>query len=204
MTLFNQNHCEYCSQPFYAERSTKRYCSDSCKQLSYLERKAQKLSQASFIETVEFEIVDNLKAIQQEDATPQVAIEVESHNDTDTFTDKCNLNTSYNLRKPISRRFIKRTRSNGANNLLFAGGIVLAGYLIRKIIERSDLSMETNAPTKSTNTEPAKTISDLLNNLRLQSVPAVQLSDDKTIIFAGEGDNRSQKNKSDADTKGNV
>ena len=52
-----QNSCKHCNQPFYAERSTKKYCSDSCRQLAYLERRAKLISNAAFIEETAFKIV---------------------------------------------------------------------------------------------------------------------------------------------------
>lgn len=42
-----EKYCENCGQPFIAERKTRRYCSDSCRQLVYLKRKAQKLANLS-------------------------------------------------------------------------------------------------------------------------------------------------------------
>lgn len=33
------NNCDYCKTPFRGERSTKKYCSDNCRQMAYLSRK---------------------------------------------------------------------------------------------------------------------------------------------------------------------
>lgn len=52
-----EKKCAYCNQPFVAERISRRFCSDSCRQLAYLDRRAEKLANASFVEEANFEII---------------------------------------------------------------------------------------------------------------------------------------------------
>ena len=80
MSTNNDNNCEYCGQYFYAERSTKKYCSDSCRQLGYLERRSRKLAQASYIEETDYEIIPEEipETVQQEIPETVPSFEVES------------------------------------------------------------------------------------------------------------------------------
>lgn len=41
MSTNYDNNCEYCGQFLYAERSTKKYCSNSCKTMACRKRKAE-------------------------------------------------------------------------------------------------------------------------------------------------------------------
>ena len=50
-------YCEYCGAKFYANRSTAKYCSDTCRVYAYLERK-EKL-QRKYEPTIRKDIIEN-------------------------------------------------------------------------------------------------------------------------------------------------
>ena len=135
-----QNSCEHCGQQFYAERRTKRFCSDSCRQLAYLERRARQVSNASFVEEIAYETIkepdsDNSMTF---DNSKEAPIELETIQDnippTLEIDNYCpNKRSKSKLRKTVATSVIQPSRNK---TLALIGGIVLAKIAINFLINQ--------------------------------------------------------------------
>lgn len=130
-----QATCEYCGQFLYAERSTKTYCSNSCRQLAYLERRSRKMAQATYIEETDFENVANsIPEPKNESPDTIQAIEVENLPE-ETNTNPAGMQYSHNRRKRISRSQTHANKLNIIDGRLVLLGAAAAGLLVYNMFD---------------------------------------------------------------------
>ncbi len=126
-------YCEHCKQLFTAERISRRYCSDSCRQLAYLDRRSRKISNAYFVEDAMYEPVQEV-----------VVTETELNNDSSSTVEEIQEVTPVMNGEPESASDNKlknkyRKKATKANNnaidprLVYLGGLLLEKFL-QKVI----------------------------------------------------------------------
>lgn len=152
-----EKNCEHCGQPFYAERSTKKYCSDSCRTLAYLNNKARKLANASFVEDAIFEVIPDPASVnpQSDNLLDEAPIETEATEEVST-QDK---NREYTRRKTQQRS--KKTKSAKAapesshvDVRLIVLGVMAAVNLVVKYFSDSDPVIDKPKPAVNTCDSP--------------------------------------------------
>lgn len=126
-------YCEHCKQLFTAERISRRYCSDSCRQLAYLDRRSRKISNAYFVEDTLYEPVQEEVVTETEldDASTNIVEEIQEvtpdlSEDTESASDN-KLNNKYRKQAP-------KANNNAIDpRLVYLGGLLL-GKFLQKVI----------------------------------------------------------------------
>ncbi len=169
-----ENSCAHCGQPFYAERSTKRYCSDSCRQLAYLERRARQMANSSFIEEAQYDIIPQPVPVHPErgDDVQEAPIELEATEEPAIQ----NENRDY-LRRKAKRRSKHRRRaltfvkSSPQNELLEMVGRAIMKKLTQKCSSNSESSNDEDKPVKDLRNS---SVSSSIESHKQESQPITQ------------------------------
>lgn len=145
-----ENSCEHCGHPFYAERSTKKYCSNSCRQLAYLDRRVNQIANDSFIEETTFEIVPDQSAHQEAEVVTHIApIEVEATEKTASHSENRDyLRRKAKRRSKHRRRALTFVKSSPQNELLEMVGRAIMKKLTQKCSSNSESSNDEDKPVK--------------------------------------------------------
>lgn len=154
MEASSDNTCEYCGRDFFAERSTKRYCSDSCRQLAYLERRADKLANASFVEETPFESIPV--------PIPEPIIQEllnEKPLEAETVIDEPNTKRSYRTylhskRRKRSKFSMPKSKPNSIDEGLLLIGAAAAGFLLGNFLNKPKNNTQTTEPEKKDEKSP--------------------------------------------------
>lgn len=134
MSTYNENLCEYCNQPYYPERSTKKYCSDSCRQLAYLARRAHELSAASFVQEVNFERIPEPITDSSIAESPQIETPIEPEVICESEIDVPSPSHSNRKRRQRVSNNNNKQAGSQIEELLILGGIGVVGYLLGKYL----------------------------------------------------------------------
>lgn len=134
MTTINQKNCQHCKQPFFSERRSRIFCSDSCRQLAYLDRRSRKSAQASFIEEANCEEIN----------LPPLVVNKEELQNLETICDveqqTCDRDPSeipFHDNQPemlggFKRKKINKVQNNTSGQLLLIGAAIAGMILINK------------------------------------------------------------------------
>lgn len=158
-----ENTCEYCGQPFDAERSTKRYCSNSCRQLAYLDRRSRQSAQASFIEEAEYESIPTVipEAVQQEivETLPPIEVESEPEESNSHKTRSSYTHPKSKRRSKLSSTTKKPFTIDG--NVAILGAV--AGILVYNYFNKPKATNQTIEPDHNTEKQIINPLSELKN-----------------------------------------
>lgn len=151
MNFNNENYeidCEYCGQPFAAERISRRYCSDSCRQLAYLKRKAKKLGKLSNENEIIPQNISESNDLIQE--VPKEDPKKHESRETNLFITETRNETIKKTRRRL-RRNRQNILSGKDNSIQLDGRIVLfgaavAGLLIHDLCKNPKTINKTNHP----------------------------------------------------------
>ncbi|MHC1777543.1 MAG: hypothetical protein AB9834_19250 [Lentimicrobium sp.] len=152
--MLTDYNCDYCGREFYAERITKRYCSDSCRQLAYLGRRANKLANASFVEETPFESIPA-------PVPEQILHELldEKPLETETEVDEPNLVQNdrtyvHSKRRRRSKSSMPKNKPNSIDEGLLLIGVAAAGFLIGNYLNKHKSNTQTTEPEKKAEKSP--------------------------------------------------
>ena len=169
MATINHKNCQYCNQSFYAERRSRLFCSDSCRQLAYLDRRSRKSAQASFIEDAMCEEIklppndENNEDLQNLDIISEVVQQT---------SDKYPSEIPLHVNRPgrlggFKRKKIYKEQNNTCGQFLLIGAAIAGIILIKKLnkSEYNDSKSQINEdePCESDN-EPTSNNVENFNN----------------------------------------
>jgi wobble nucleotide-excising tRNase len=171
MTTNNDETCEYCGREFFAERITKRYCSDSCRQLAYLARRANKLANASFVEETSFE---SIPAPIPEQILQEILDEKPLETETvidEPNTERSNRTYVHSKRRRRSKFSMPKNKPDSIDDGLLLIGVAAAGFLIGKYLNKPKNNTQTTEPEKKEEKSPESELPMLKLNVNQYPTP---------------------------------
>jgi len=171
MESTSDNTCEYCGREFYAERITKRYCSDSCRQLAYLVRRANKLANASFVQETTYEsIPDPISDQITQESPDEKPLEAEAVVEEPSL-ERHHKTYAHSKRRKSSKFSLPKSKSNSTDNGLLFIGVVAAGFLIVNYLNKPKTNTQTTEPEKKAEKSPESELPMLKLNVNQYPAP---------------------------------